>query len=563
MPVPLADPVVGALRTIEGRAPRVLILGDSIGDQHGSHAAFALREAGVDVEVVARWGGSLFTTDQYDYGATLSNPSPESLMARATEAVVDFNPDLVAVYINHNYWPPFPHDAAGDRIVQGSPEFLAMAQTQLRALMPRLTQNRARVYLVEPFPYGNIPAASNTIWNAYLALQPELGFGVIRAGQVLSTPEGQSFSELVDCAGNPASVEAADGHLSYFGAGIMGTVTARALAETLGVSLAGTTGPAEPPVALLPAGVGYRVVTCDGATFRFTPTVPSFGGIALGGGRAEGDPVVGATTTSFGRQGWLITRGGTVFPLGGTPHFGNAILSPGTGEEAVGIAAAPLARGYWVATSAGVVQGFGDVEVLGDLAGQGETVVAMTSTPDRRGYWLLTASGRVEAFGSALPFGDLRDTLLASPVVGLAAHPSGQGYWLLDRAGNVHPFGVAQDLGSAANIDFVRVLAFRTRDDWDGEAVPSSTMPTYAIALLSTVSGGGYWIALANGAVCHFGDAPALGGLYLNEVEPMQTFLKWPLYGDGPCKHGPDEDDDGGDHDWRGVRLPRPLGLLG
>lgn len=532
VPSPLAEPAAGALRPIEGRAPRVLVLGDSIADQQGSHAAFALREAGVDVRVTARWGSGLFTREQYDYGSTQPAPPPDSLLALATEAVLHFNPDVVAVYSNHNYWPPYPRDPVGQEIGLGSPEFAAMAQAQLRALVTRLTQNGAKVYLVEPFAFEGITVAQNPIWASYLTLQEELGFGVIHAGRVLTTSDGQPHVELADCAGQPAAVTLADGHLSYFGAGLMGTVTARALAEILDVRLSDPVAPAEPPVALLPSAMGYHVLTCDGATFGGAPT-------HLQRRPRPGDPVVAATTTVFGRQGWAVTRAGVALPFGDAPDLGNAVTFAKS-QPVVGIAAAPLAQGYWVARRNGVVRAYGAAAVLGDLAGQGEDVVAMASTPDRRGYWLLAASGRVEGFGSAALFGDLRAAPPSEQLVGIAAHPSGRGYWLLDRAGDVYPFGVAGDFGSAANQDLISFLGLQGEDFLDAETVAASEAPTQAVALLPTLSGNGYWVALANGAVCHFGDARTLGGIHVGEIEALQVFLGTPLYGEGACSQRDD-----------------------
>ena len=91
--------------------PRVLLMGDSVMDQQGNHAAFELRQAGVDARVVGFWGSSLLSRDQYDYGRTIPNGL---WLARAAQEVATFNPEVVAVYLNHNYWPPFPRDAAGN-----------------------------------------------------------------------------------------------------------------------------------------------------------------------------------------------------------------------------------------------------------------------------------------------------------------------------------------------------------------------------------------------------------------------------------------------------------------
>src|SRR4029453_10431832 len=73
LPVPLSLPAAPPLppRGTVPRPPRVLIAGDSLADQHGSHAAVALREVGIDVHVASWWGWGLFTRQQYDMGVTV------------------------------------------------------------------------------------------------------------------------------------------------------------------------------------------------------------------------------------------------------------------------------------------------------------------------------------------------------------------------------------------------------------------------------------------------------------------------------------------------------------
>jgi hypothetical protein len=66
--------------------------------------------------------------------------------------------------------------------------------------------------------------------------------------------------------------------------------------------------------------------------------------------------------------------------------------------------------------------------------------------------------------------------------------------------------------------------------------VPAQTQQTTATAILPTPSGEWYWISLATGAVCHFGDAPALGPLDRAEINPVMTVLGHEFYEEGtPC----------------------------
>jgi hypothetical protein len=539
-PDPAWEPGSGSLRAIGDQPPRVLIFGDSIADQQGSHAVAALREVGVDTLINAWWGWGLFSRDQYDMGATNANPPAGSMMEAATATVDSYDPDVVVVYSNHNYWPPFPRDRAGQDIGYGTPQFREMVQTQITELVARLSARGAAVYLVKPVPSdGFTTATTNAIWQGYMSVRQTLGFGVINSGDILADLDGARVEEKLTCAGRSVRIRPEnDLHLTYFGAGLMGTITARGVAGALGISLDGITAPAEQPAALLPQGPGYRLMTCDGATFRRPQEGPSLGGIALRGKRDNGDPIVAATNVPPAPAAWAVTAKGKVHGFRDAPLFGH-VASLSDGERATGIVATASGRGYWIVTNQGVVHGFGDAAELGDLAGTEETVVGMAGTPDRTGYWLLTGTGRVIAFGSAARFGDLQGAVPPDPVVSLAPHPSGAGYWILDAAGNVHPFGAARGFGSAANQDLLRVVTW-AYPTVIFERIPAWQLPTTAVSLLPTASGNGYWVLLASGAVCHFGDAGTLGGIHAGQLDFAMVLLGLPFYGAGDCAQLPD-----------------------
>jgi hypothetical protein len=585
LPEPLELPAATPIRALgpPQRPPRVLIAGDSLADQHGSHAAVALREVGIDVHVASWWGWGLFTRQQYDMGSTVVDQPPNTMMNEVVRAVDEFDPDVIALYSNHNYWPPYPRDVSGNTIRMGTPAFTEMVQTQLTELIRRITRNGATVFLIKPAPQDGESADDNPIWNAYAALQQRLGFGIINAGDVVADPRSHGWiGVLADCAGRPAAVRPDDTlHLTYLGAGLMGTVTARALANALGISLRGSSAPSDAPAAMLPAGDGYRLVSCDGATFGFGTFADTLGGAALGGGRMDGDPVVAATVTGAGSTAtsgaWLVTAAGRVIGLGGAGDFG-AAAGAAPPHRAVGIASTGTGHGYWIALDDGRVEGFGDAPDLGGLAsarasadadpdtiaeqfvaiaatpdleadsaaaGAGlasdEHVVGMTGTPDHAGYWLLTDAGRVAAFGTARSFGDLRRAASASVrPVAIAAHPGGEGYWVLDRAGDVHPFGVAAQHGSAAHQDMLEVTAWNYPNGFQTRVVRAADAPAAAVALLPTPSGNGYWIWLDNGAVCHFGDATILGGLHRAHINFSMRLLGVPFYGPGDCSQSTD-----------------------
>src|SRR5262249_9478719 len=124
----------------------------------GGAAAFLLRQSGVDARVIAIWGSGLLTVDQYDYGKTKLSGS---WFARAREALARVHPDLIGVYLNHNYWPPFPHDAMGRRITDlRSSAGQRMIRQQARAFITLLRSDGARVFFVAP-----VPTASNPNWH--------------------------------------------------------------------------------------------------------------------------------------------------------------------------------------------------------------------------------------------------------------------------------------------------------------------------------------------------------------------------------------------------------------
>jgi hypothetical protein len=321
-PVPMYDAAAPPLRTIEGRAPRVLVVGDSIADQMGSHALFALEEMGIDARLHAAWGRGLFTRSQYDMGEPIPDPPSATLMHEATQAVIDFDPDVVAVYSNHNYWASTaPHDAAGNVIEMGSPAWDEMVQEQLAVLMQHLTVNGAVVYFVKPVPReAGRTAADNVIWNSYLAHRQEFGFGIINAGDILAAANGKHVQQLSDCAGDPRDVRPPDDlHLTYYGAGLSGSVLARALAQITGaphrrIDRTGraTDGSGANGVGL-PHGDLRRRHLPDGnprqrrgrPCARFDPPAQRSGGVGQQGRAGSADPAA-----HRGRQGPPPRRGG-------------------------------------------------------------------------------------------------------------------------------------------------------------------------------------------------------------------------------------------------------------
>src|SRR4051794_13171753 len=72
--------------------PNVLLVGDSVLDQEGSHAAFLLRQNGIDARAVGYWGSSLLTREQYDMGKsrpTADHPDKVHWLSIATDLIAE------------------------------------------------------------------------------------------------------------------------------------------------------------------------------------------------------------------------------------------------------------------------------------------------------------------------------------------------------------------------------------------------------------------------------------------------------------------------------------------
>ncbi len=229
-------------------APRVLLLGDSVMDQQGGAAAFALRQAGVDAKRIAYWGSGLLTIDQYDYGHTTGSGF---WLSRARDLIDTIQPDVVAVYLNHNYWPPHPHNAHGNVIDDlWSAAGQAMIHTQAETFIGILRSRGARVYFVRPVPMATSgpsdPRAINAIWAGYVPVLQALHVGVIDSSFPLASPTGNRVETKPDCHGDAALVRPpGDIHLTRLGAGLAGSALAAAIARTIGFDLHGNGAPGQ------------------------------------------------------------------------------------------------------------------------------------------------------------------------------------------------------------------------------------------------------------------------------------------------------------------------------
>jgi hypothetical protein len=191
-------------------------------------------------------------------------------------------------------------------------------------------------------------------------------------------------------------------------------------------------------------------------------------------------PVVDVAATAAGDGYWLVTRTGRVFAMGNASYRG----SPKSKTRAAGIAPLPAGNGYWIAAKGGRVLSFGKASDLGDVSEQDVSVVDIVSTRTGLGYWLISSTGKVFSFGDAKSFD--KDVESDSVVGGTAV--GADGLWLVTDNGRVIPLGSANSYGGAA----------------DGPSAGS------VVAITSTPTGKGYWLATALGRVYAFGDARGL-----------------------------------------------------
>ena len=435
------------------RAPRVLLMGDSVMDQQGRHAAFELGQVGVDAQSVGLWGSSLLTRDQYDNGST--NPNG-GWLHRAAGLVATFGPDVVAVYLNHNYWPPYPRDAGG-RLIDGdaglwTPSGQAMLRAQATALVTILRSRGARVFFVAPIPAGTIanpdPAAWSAIWHGYLPVLRALHVPVIDSSAPLRGPTGLRVETKPSCTGAPERIRPAnDLHLTRYGAGLAGTALATAIARVVGVGLTGNGAPGDHTTALVPdpAGGGYWLVGCDGSVYRF-------GNIAhLPGARtaiAGHHGVAAAAATPDGQGMWLVATDGTIVAVGDAPRltFRTRALS-----AISGVAATPDGQGLVATTVTGAIDIAGTARSYGSLAARrlNGAILDIEPTHDGKGYWLVGNDGGVFSFGDAAFYGSMGGVKLDGRIVGIAATPDGRGYWQVGADGGIFSFGDARYLGNA------------------------------------------------------------------------------------------------------------------
>ncbi|HXQ60783.1 MAG TPA: CHAP domain-containing protein [Acidimicrobiales bacterium] len=91
----------------------------------------------------------------------------------------------------------------------------------------------------------------------------------------------------------------------------------------------------------------------------------------------------------------------------------------------------------------------------------------------------------VAAYGDAPPVGNFAGITLAAPAVAIASTPTGQGYWVAAADGGVFAFGDARYFNSMGGASLFAPV----------------------VGMAATADGGGYWLVATDGGVFAFGDA--------------------------------------------------------
>ncbi|HVJ97655.1 MAG TPA: hypothetical protein VNC41_12570 [Acidimicrobiia bacterium] len=465
---------------------KVLLLGDSIMDQEGGPAAFALRQAGIDAEKIAYWGSGLLTRDQYENGKTRYGPPTAGSedvhwLTKAKELVKAEQPGLVVVAMNHNLHAPYPTAADGHEIRSPrDPAAAEMIATQTRELLDILKGSRVAFVTPPPEP-GEKKPADNPIWAAMLPVLQEENVDIIDITPAIA-PDGVRVESLPDCFGGPDRVRrAGEVHYERFGAGLAGTRLADGVAQLLGKDLPNG-APGDHVVALVAteSGEGYWVVQCDGSVFHFGDAPP------ITGVRGTKSPIVGAVRSFDGL--WLVRRDGTIKSVGGADDIAFEVKPT---DDLVSATATPANDGIVALTNRGSV-----VSTNGDAPYPAVARAVGVATLAPNGVWRLQSDGHVDGVDGA----PSTDTELKNAVA-IASVPEGTGFWAVDRGGIVATYGDAKNDGDAKSEPLPPEVA---KVFPKGNPIP--------VVAITAAPNGGYWITRDNGLVTALGGAPKLGG---------------------------------------------------
>lgn len=407
-------------------------------------------------------------------GTSLATPIWASLVADRDSACAtatgDFNPALYSLYSAGNYGVAFNQVTEG---YMSAPGFSAEAGTD------DYTQTNGGSYPLTP-GYNMVSGIGSPIATG-LACSEVVGAYSGHQGQQVTL----SGVGLEDAAIN------------------FGPVAAAVVSES-----------ATEATVVVPAGQGTVAISASSPVLGTSTQEAEFT-FAPGGGGNVASPVTSTTqaaasttgpTTTTSQPGhrlshgyWLVGEHGKVYAFGS----GGTVASPhvASSETITGSAATPDDDGYWLVGAdgrtyrAGDARSYGDIPALGIAPAGSKTarrlaapIVGILPSPDAKGYLLVGSDGGLFAFGDARSLGSCADNgHCAGPVVAAVPSPLTDGYWLVTASGHVYAFGRVRSLGQCTSL--------------------VSSSRSSAVAAAPTSDGLGLWVLLADGAVCHLGDA--------------------------------------------------------
>ncbi len=210
----------------------------------------------------------------------------------------------------------------------------------------------------------------------------------------------------------------------YWLAAADGTVYAFGNAHSYGdlSGEAGGVGQAIVTIVATPDGKGYWLVDASGAVAHFGDAPAINGGRPLPA-RQLLTPVVSAAIASNGSAAWFTDAAGHVYGAGDAQWFGSRAGKRGDSPVDF-IALAPGDDGYWLADAAGDVWGYSDAATGATApAGLSGRAVGLVPAENSRGYWLATSSGVVLDGGDAPSRGGTAGEAGLVDVVAISAAP--------------------------------------------------------------------------------------------------------------------------------------------
>jgi hypothetical protein len=220
-------------------------------------------------------------------------------------------------------------------------------------------------------------------------------------------------------------------------------------------------------VALTPTGDGYWIlyergqIRSFGSAQHYGEPAGDFNyesGLTNGG--INKAAAIISTPTGLGY--WVVTFGGQIFNYGDAEPYAD---EPGwPGEFFHGAAGHPGAQGLYLVATNGAVYTRGAAVWYGNynktnnvtntiqVEGGSEIAIDIAATHTGLGYWILTSSGRVQQFGDAEHFGEAKDPVENKSSYDRFYHlmpaPSSTGYLVNDGDGKIVPYGDVRHFGS-------------------------------------------------------------------------------------------------------------------